>query len=179
VYAAVAAHWQLPRVSLQEASCGSVYGSSEAVIRHWRAGCASLDAPGMDPMCWMHPGPSTHLALGALAAHAFAAIASGRAALLLPATLRSQGTLQPAFEVASFEICTGDAEKTDLSFGCDLERLGCTKQQFSTRAFAPTRNDGWVAFMDRPGSAPICGSNLDCRFITDSFAHAYFAVHAF
>ena len=150
VYAAVADHWRLPYVSLLEASCGDAEQGGGDSIRHWRAGCESLDAAGMG--CWMHPGPTSHNAFAALVAHTFAAIASGRTARLLPPTPRSPSTMQPEFEVASFEICTGGAEKTDLGFGCDLERVECKiKQTVSTSAFAPTRNDGWAAFMDRPG----------------------------
>ena len=68
----------------------------------------------------MHPGPTTHMALASLVTHGLAAIADGSAARLLPAGARGAdlGTLQPAFEVASFEICTGGNERTDLHFGC-------------------------------------------------------------
>ena len=81
----------------------------------------ALDAPGgIDSPCWVHPGPTTHKALASLVTHGLAAIADGSAARLLPAGARGAdlGTLQPAFEVASFEICTGGNERTDLHFGC-------------------------------------------------------------
>ena len=55
VYAAVADHWRLPYVSLLEASCGAAEQGGGDSIRHWRAGCESLDAAGMG--CWVHPGP--------------------------------------------------------------------------------------------------------------------------
>ena len=81
----------------------------------------ALDAPGgINSPCWVHPGPTTHMALASLVTHGLAAIADGSAARLLPAGARGAdlGTLQPAFEVASFEICTGGNERTDLHFGC-------------------------------------------------------------
>ena len=95
------------------------------------------------------------MALASLVTHGLAAIADGSAARLLPAGARGAdlGTLQPAFEVASFEICTGGNEWTDLHFGCDLARVACasSKQAVSTRRFAPWSNSGFEAFMDRPG----------------------------
>ena len=81
----------------------------------------ALDARGgINSPCWVHPGPTTHMALASLVTHGLAAIADGSAARLLPAGARGAdlGTLQPAFEVASFEICTGGNERTDLHFGC-------------------------------------------------------------
>ena len=155
VYAPVGQHWRLPYVSLQQASCAGGEGASRT-IHHWRAGCEALDAPGgLDSPCWMHPGPTAHLALASLAAHGLASIANGSATRLLPASARAadRGTLQPAFEVASFEICTGGNERTDLHFGCDLARVACanTKQAVSSRRFAPRNNSGFEAYMDRPG----------------------------
>ena len=64
----------------------------------------------------VHPGPSTHAALATLVNHALASMCGGRkrgARELLP-RLASESTLQPAFEVAGFEICLGGREKTDL-----------------------------------------------------------------
>ena len=100
VYARLAEHHQLPHIDLQGASCGD---REPGEIRHWRAGCAAVDAPGATGSCWMHPGPSTHVALAALLVHAFAAIAAAGEERLLPERPPRVGTLQPAFEVASFE----------------------------------------------------------------------------
>ena len=153
VYARLAEHHQLPHIDLQGASCGD---REPGEIRHWRAGCAAVDAPGATGSCWMHPGPSTHVALAALLVHAFAAIAAAGEERLLPERPPRVGTLQPAFEVASFEICRPDTEKTDLGFGCDLANMPCTDKTFTTKSFAPsTVQPGWVAFMDRPGK-PGC-----------------------
>lgn len=160
VYARLAEHHQLPHIDLQGASCGD---REAGEVRHWRAGCEAVDAPGATGSCWMHPGPSTHVALAALLVHAFAAIAVAGEERLLPERPPRVGTLQPAFEVASFEICRHDTEKTDLGFGCDLTNMPCTDKTFTMKSFAPsTVQPGWAAFMDRPGKpgcAPHRGSN--------------------
>ena len=63
---------------------------------------------------------SAHVALASLVTHGLASIADGSEARLLPAGARGAdlGTLQPEFEVALFEICTGGNFLTDLHFGC-------------------------------------------------------------
>ena len=58
-------------------------------------------------------------------------------------------------QVASFEICLGGNERTDLHFaGCDLARVGC-QGPVRTDAFQPigsaSSRGAWRAYADRPG----------------------------
>ena len=58
-------------------------------------------------------------------------------------------------QVASFEICLGGNERTDLHFaGCDLARVGC-HGPVRTDAFQPlgsaSSRGAWRAYADRPG----------------------------
>jgi hypothetical protein len=58
--------------------------------------------------------------------------------------------------VASFEICLGGNERTDLHFaGCDLARVGChgpvRTDAFQPLGSASSRGASWRAYADRPG----------------------------
>jgi len=59
-------------------------------------------------------------------------------------------------QVASFEICLGGNERTDLHFaGCDLARVGChgpvRTDAFQPLGSASSRGASWRAYADRPG----------------------------
>ena len=59
-------------------------------------------------------------------------------------------------QVASFEICLGGNERTDLHFaGCDLARVGChgpvRTDAFQPLGSASSHGASWRAYADRPG----------------------------
>lgn len=189
---AAARHHAVPYLSFPRATCGASGADLHSLHEHWKAGCGTLDAPGV--ACAAHPGPATHRWFARLLAAyvlSHAAAAAAQEATASSATAASTIVGSGSARDGGGGACGGGlllpplpkevplpAKPSLLNPDALAALQGCAAplwfmdvsascDESASGAAAPVRSAGWSCYEDRPGKpgwlSSVHGSSLSFR----------------